>query len=136
MVSKTIESVGSIKALSVSVLVADRKMPAAEGAEPTMTPRSSEELREIETMVQTALGINSGRGDLISVVSMPFESGFEDEPIPVPSALDQIYPFMPLIKYALLGIAALLAYLLLIRPLLQTLRGTSEETSPMKTPCL
>jgi flagellar M-ring protein FliF len=133
VVSKTVESVGSIKSLSVSVLVADRLTPGAEGADPTQTPRSSKELREIETMVQTALGINAERGDLISVVSMPFETGFEDEPIPAPSLVDKIYPFMPLIKYALLGIAGLLAYLLLLRPLLQSLKGSSEETAPMKT---
>lgn len=133
VVSKTVQAVGNIKALSVSVLVADKLTPGAEGAEPTPTPRSATELKEIETMVRTALGISDTRGDLISVVSMAFESGFEIEPLPQPSTIDKIYPFMPLIKYGLLGIAALMAYLLFLRPLLQTLRGASEETAPMKT---
>lgn len=133
VVSKTVESVGSITSLSVSVLVADRMTPGAEGAAPTPTPRSPEELKEIETMVQTALGINDERGDLISVVSMQFETGFEDEPMAEPSTIDKIYPFMPLIKYALLGIAGLLAYLLLVRPLVRTLRGPEQETAPLKT---
>jgi flagellar M-ring protein FliF len=133
IVSKTVQSVGTIKALSVSVLVADKLTPGAEGAKPTPTPRNAEEIKEIEKMVRTALGINNNRGDLISVVSMPFESGFEEEPMPQPSLIDKIYPFMPLIKYALLGIAALLAYLLFLRPLLRTLRSASDQTSPMKT---
>jgi flagellar M-ring protein FliF len=133
VVSKTVQAVGNIKLLSVSVLVADKLTPGAQGADPTPTPRSADELKEIEKMVRTALGINDPRGDLISVVSMPFESGFETEPIPVPSYVDKIYPVMPIIKYSLLAIAALLAYLLFLRPLLRTLRGASFETTPMKT---
>ena len=84
-------------------------------------------------MVRSALGINDTRGDLISVVSMPFESGFSDEPLPQPSFIDKVYPFMPIIKYGLLAIATLLAYLLFLKPLMRTLRGASEQTQPMKT---
>ena len=133
IVSKTVQSVGTLKTLSVSVLVADRVTPGAEGAEPTSTPRSTEEVTEIEQMVRSALGINETRGDLISVVSMPFESGFIDEPLPQPSVIDKIYPFMPIIKYSLLAIASLFAYLLFLKPLMRALRGASDQTQPMKT---
>ena len=40
---------------------------------------------------------------------------------------------MPIIKYSLLAVAALFAYLLFLRPLMRTLRGASEQTQPMKT---
>ncbi|WP_321367193.1 flagellar basal-body MS-ring/collar protein FliF [uncultured Desulfuromusa sp.] len=133
IVSKTVQSVGTLKTLSVSVLVADRVNPGVEGAEPTSTPRGTEEIAEIEQMVRTALGINATRGDLISVVSMPFETGFIDEPLPQPSVIDKIYPFMPIIKYSLLALASLFAYLLFLKPLMRTLRGASEQTQPMKT---
>ena len=133
MVSKTVESVGSLKALSVSVLVADRVSTGANPGEPPVsTPRSAQELQEIEQMMRSALGINDTRGDLISVVSMPFESSFE-EPLPAPTVVEKVYPFMPLIKYVLLAIAALFVYLLFFRPLMKTLRGVKEETQPMKT---
>ncbi|MEA3362546.1 MAG: flagellar basal-body MS-ring/collar protein FliF [Thermodesulfobacteriota bacterium] len=133
VVSKTVQSVGTLKALSVSVLVADRVTPGAEGADPTSTPRSAEEVTDIEQMVRSALGINDTRGDLISVVSMPFESGFSDEALPQPSLTDKVYSFMPIIKYSLLVIASLFAYLLFLKPLMRTLRGASEQTQPMKT---
>lgn len=134
VVSKTVQAVGNLKSLSVSVLVADRVTAGAEGEEPTSTPRSTEELQEIEQLVRSALGINDGRGDLVSVVSMPFESGFAEDALPQPSVLDRVYQFMPVIKYALLGISALLAYLLFLRPLIQTLRGSKiEAEEPMKT---
>ncbi len=132
-VSKTVSSVGSLKTLSVSVLVADRFKPGAEGEAPVPDPRSPEELQEIEQMMRTALGINDSRGDNISVVSMPFETNFLDEPLPEPSIIDKVYPFMPIIKYSLLALAALFGYLLLVRPILRTLRGAEEETEPMKT---
>jgi flagellar M-ring protein FliF len=64
---------------------------------------------------------------------MPFETDFVDEPLPTPSPINQIYPYLPLIKYVLLAIAALLAYLLFLRPLLKTMRGAREQTEPMKT---
>lgn len=131
--SKLIESVGTIKNLSVSVLVADKVEPGAEGAKPQATPRDTAELQEIEKMVRSALGLNDNRGDVLSVVSMPFETGFADEPLPAPSPINRIYPYMPLIKYTLLGIAALMAYLLFLRPLLRTMRGAATEVQPMKT---
>jgi len=131
--SKTIQSVGTIKSLSVSVLVADKLTPGAEGSEPVNAPRDTAEMKDIEKMVRTALGINDSRGDLISVVSMPFENGFETEPMPPPSAVDKIYPYMPIIKYSLLAIAALMAYLLFLRPIVRALRGAADESMPMKT---
>ncbi|MDX2481777.1 MAG: flagellar basal-body MS-ring/collar protein FliF [Desulfuromusa sp.] len=133
VVSKIVQSVGTLKTLSVSVLVADRVTPGVEGAGPTSTPRTAEEITEIQQMVRSALGINDTRGDLISVVSMPFESGFSDEVMPQPSMIDKVYPFMPVIKYGLLSIASLLAYLLFLKPLMRTLRGASDQTQPMKT---
>ncbi|SHJ81403.1 flagellar M-ring protein FliF [Malonomonas rubra DSM 5091] len=134
IVSKTVQAVGNVSKISVSVLVADKLTPGAEGNEPTPTPRSAEELKEIEKMVRTALGINDQRGDLISVVSMPFESGFDAEEIlPAPSLIDKVYPFMPFIKYGLLGFAALMGYLLFLRPMIKTMRGAQQETQPMKT---
>ena len=131
--SKTVSSVGNLKNLSVSVLVADRMEPGAEGSEPKAVPRSATELKDIEQMVRTALGISDTRGDLISVVSMPFETDFLDEPLPSPSVVDKVYPWLPVIKYGLLALAALMVYMIFLRPIIRTLRGANEETQPMKT---
>jgi flagellar M-ring protein FliF len=131
--SKLVESVGSVKNLSVSVLVADKLVAGAEGAEPKTTPREAAELQEIDMMVRSALGLSENRGDILTVVSMPFETGFIDEPLPKPSPISKLYTYLPFIKYGLLSIGALMAYLLFLRPLLKTMRGASEESEPMKT---
>lgn len=61
---------GAVKRLTVAVLVADRAGPAGSKAAPT--PRTAEELKQIETMVRSAVGADSARGDQVSVVSVPF----------------------------------------------------------------
>jgi len=131
--SKLIESVGALKNLSVSVLVADKMVVGAEGEQPKNTPRETAELQEIEKMVHSALGLNDNRGDVLTVVSMPFETGFIDEPMPAPSPINNLYTYLPFIKYGLLSIGALMAYLLFLRPLLRTMRGAAAQTEPMKT---
>jgi flagellar M-ring protein FliF len=61
---------GAIKRLTVAVLVADHAPAANSKAQPT--PRTPAELHEIETMVRDAVGADSTRGDVVSVVSVPF----------------------------------------------------------------
>ncbi len=124
VVSRTVAPVGSIKSLSVAVLVGDKEVPAAgEGQEPTTTPRTAEELLAIENMVTSALGLDTGRGDQIKVVSMPFVDTFslalEDTPVAEPS----IYDYLPYVKYGLLALGVIVFYLVLIRPMVKSLQG-------------
>lgn len=75
--TKTTESFvaapGAIRRLTVAVLVADRAPAAAAGkTAPAPTPRSAAELDQIQTLVRSAVGADSARGDVVSVVSVPF----------------------------------------------------------------
>ena len=81
--TKSVESfsgaIGNVKKLTVAVLVADKvTMPVLDttvktAQEPTITVRTPEEIARIETLVRNALGVDSTRGDMISVVSAPFD---------------------------------------------------------------
>ena len=71
-ISKTINPVGSITKLSVSILIADKVIPAKDNQPGRTEPRSAEELKSLETMVSTALGLVPDRGDQINILSMPF----------------------------------------------------------------
>ncbi|MDO3378081.1 flagellar basal-body MS-ring/collar protein FliF [Geoalkalibacter halelectricus] len=131
-ISRTIGSVGGIRNLSVAVLVGDR--PAAPGSEgPAFVPRNNNELLSIENMVIGALGLDRNRGDQIQIVSMPFENGLADFPGVESSPLDRFWQFWPLIKYALLAIAAALVYFLLVRPLVRTLKTEAKAVEHYKT---
>ncbi len=81
--TKSVESfsgaIGNLKKLTVAVLVADKvTMPVLDttlktAQAPIITVRTPEEIARIETLVRNALGVDSTRGDMISVVSAPFD---------------------------------------------------------------
>lgn len=133
VVSKLVAPVGDVKNISVSVLVADRLVPAADGQKPTYEARSSEELQSIETMVRSALGINERRGDQLTVVSRPFENDLFIEDFPEASPASRLYEYMPLIKLLLVATGAVLLYVLLLRPLVKTMKGEGKMTEHYKT---
>jgi flagellar M-ring protein FliF len=102
-------AIGNLKKLTVAVLVADKvTMPARPAApaatdsaatdsaastpavmpEPIITPRTPEELARIESLVRNALGVDTTRGDMISVVSAPFD-------MPAPVVAKSEAPAMP-----------------------------------------
>jgi flagellar M-ring protein FliF len=59
-----------VKRLTVAVLVNDRMVP---GPKPTSMPRSGAELARIDTLVRNAVGVDSARGDKLSVVNVAFD---------------------------------------------------------------
>ncbi|MBN1141881.1 MAG: flagellar M-ring protein FliF [Deltaproteobacteria bacterium] len=129
---------GVAKKISVSVLVADRPNPEADAAgakdaAPLFLPRSEKEMSSIEGMVKSAVGFDPQRGDQIRVVSMPFGGEFTSD-LPTGSPIvDKVYPFLPMVKYLLLAAIAGLAYLLLVRPLIRTLKAESQKVDHYKT---
>ncbi|WP_456388184.1 flagellar basal-body MS-ring/collar protein FliF [Desulfolithobacter sp.] len=129
-ISKTIQPVGTIKKISVGVLVADKMTPATDKDPARFVPRTEQELQRIENMISSALGLDPKRGDKIEIVSMPFtEPAKQVEPESVAGVM--IYQYMPLIRYGLVFVGALLVYLLMIRPLIKTLR--QDVTAHFKT---
>ncbi|BCR06638.1 flagellar M-ring protein [Desulfuromonas versatilis] len=133
VVSRKVFQVGTIKQLSVAVLIADKVAPGAPGEPPVTTPRNEKELQSIEELVRNAIGLDAGRGDQITVNSMPFENIFSAEPIPEVSGVDDLYSYLPFVKYGLLVVAGLLLYFLLARPMLRTLQREAQVVTPMKT---
>ncbi|MEP6833508.1 MAG: flagellar basal-body MS-ring/collar protein FliF [Gemmatimonas sp.] len=77
-VESFVGTIGTLKKLTVAVLVADKvTIPPADSTkkgaqEPIITTRTPEEITRIESLMRNALGVDSTRGDMISVVSAPF----------------------------------------------------------------
>jgi flagellar M-ring protein FliF len=63
-------AIGNVKRLTVAVLVNDRLVP---GPKPTSMPRTGAELARIDTLVRNAVGVDSARGDKLSVVNVAFD---------------------------------------------------------------
>ena len=64
---------GAIKRLSVAVLISERAPdPKAKKGTPPPPIRTLAEIEQIKTLVRSAVGADSARGDVVSVISVPF----------------------------------------------------------------
>ncbi len=120
-VKKIIHPIGRVKNVSAAVLLAEKITPGEAGESGTPVAFSDEKINDISRMVSSALGIDIDRGDRIEVVAMPFiQSSLEI------SAVDSVsdpFRYLSYIKYIILFIAVLLLYKILIRPMVNTLKG-------------
>lgn len=110
-----IKETGTVKRLSVAVLVDGNYTTDADG-NTVYEPRGEEELGKLEDLVRSAIGYDVDRGDDVRVVNMQFAAptdlGFEEGPLDfLKDDLDAI------IQTLVLGGVAILAILLVIRPL-------------------
>jgi flagellar M-ring protein FliF len=119
---------GSIRRLTVAVLVNDLTTTDAAGATTTV-PRSTEELDSLRDLVASAVGFDESRGDVITVKSMSFEAAVAQgtEAVgPVSSPLD----LMSLIQLGLLAVVALVLGLFVLRPILRQTRPSPALLPP------
>jgi flagellar M-ring protein FliF len=117
-------AIGNVKRLTVAVLVADKvPTPAAGDTGATATPvvpepRTADELTRIESLVRSALGVDSARGDVVSVVSAPFTvpalPAVGDSVIAPPTIVARVQQFeKPLITLLACATALIIAVLTL-----------------------
>lgn len=107
-ISKTIQRVvegsGTIKRLSVAVVINDipKEVMKEDKTEIVYEPRSQEQMRKLEEIVKSAVGINPDRQDLFSIISIPFETKLIDdvkleEPTLIENVNEYINPLLILI---------------------------------------
>lgn len=126
-INRIVNPIGTVKSLSVSILVADRTVIDEETKESKNVPLSDEELQSIKKMVSSALGIVTERGDQINVVSMPFSESPEEDLMAEKMPAYMIYEYLPALKILLIALGALIFYFFLIRPIIKTMRGEVTE---------
>lgn len=113
----------SIKRISLAVMIDGVDVPDADG-KPGWHPRSAEEVARLTTLVQSAIGFNAQRGDRVEIVSLRF-AGSEEAGTAAPAGLLGL-PFergdvMRLAETLLLGAIAVVALLLVLRPMVARL---------------
>lgn len=135
-ITSRIQEIGEIKRLSVAVLVDGVYQTAADGTQ-TYQPRSEEELGKIESLVQSAIGFDSQRGDTIEVVNMQFSNETELSDVD-----EDPNSFMNLVKrdmvrvteLVILGAVSILIMLLVVRPILMRLLERPKEMKQLSYP--
>ena len=120
-----------IDRISLAVMVDGIEAPGPDG-KPVWQQRPQEELDRIGALVKTAIGFDDKRGDKVEVVSMRFVS----EETPVDPAgflgvkLDK-NDFLHLAQTGLFGVIALLALLLVLRPMVSRLTALAPSPAAL-----
>ena len=127
--ARIVEPVGALSKISVAILV-DGKYEAAPVAKdakavasPKYIPRSPEELQKIEALVKGAIGFNQERGDQLSIQNIPFQDPGDAGGVAVSPQWWTNPFFLSLAKNLVIGLGFVALMLLVIRPMLNTLRA-------------
>jgi flagellar M-ring protein FliF len=124
---------GTVKRLSVAVVVDGNDKTDASGKE-TYTPRTPQEMSQIEALVKSAIGFDKSRGDQVQVSNMEFAHLDVADATPPPKpllGLDSAYWFK-IIEAAILSLTALLIGLFVVRPLINRMfapQAAGESTA-------
>lgn len=124
---------GQVERLSAAVVVDYRQTPADQPeGEPTAAALDEDELAQVERLVRQALGFSEARGDQVTVVNRPFA----DQASPETELAWWQRPELQRLafglgRYLLVGLALLLLYLLILRPLI---RRYTERPLPAAAP--
>jgi flagellar M-ring protein FliF len=118
----TIRPRGEIARLSVAVIVDDEPVVKKDKkgvTTRTTKPREPAELQKIQSLVATAVGLDTLRGDQLTVENVSFETAVLEEPVP-PGLWERYGPMATevgrILAVVLLG---LLAFVMVVRPLMK-----------------
>lgn len=134
-VPKTVRNVkeapGKIEKISVAVLVdglAGFKKNEDGTVEESWTPRSPEELKKYESLIKSAIGFDSKRGDSITVENIQFQKEDFSESEQLLSSLERRRLISYLIKWSVIGLAFALFFFLIIRPFMRWVTESFQES--------
>jgi flagellar M-ring protein FliF len=129
-ISKTVQNHvkegGTVNKISVAALVDGVYTTDAEGNQ-TYAPRNEEELKQLRTLITSAIGFDEKRGDKIEVVNMRFT---ETGDIGEESFFDKFkIEMQSIIQTLIIGVVAILAILLVLRPAVTQLAKQTQAPS-------
>jgi flagellar M-ring protein FliF len=136
-VSRVVESSGSIKQLSVAVLVdgiyemaaPSEAGKAGSGTAKKYLARPEEDMKRIEEIVKKAMGYSAERQDQVQVTNVQFDIATEEPPAQgIEAAAEPANSFTPYIRYGVGGGLFLLILFMVVRPLMSML-GTSGSST-------
>ena len=129
----TVEPGGQVARLSVAVIVDDERTPAAEGKPAANAPRDPAVMERIKGLVATSVGLNTERGDQLTVENIAFEETVTpEEPaspwwkeVPTQMKTTIGVSISDLMRWALVAFLALVALFAVIRPMVRSALGPS-----------
>jgi flagellar M-ring protein FliF len=126
-VNKTVihsaEPSGRIQRITAALLVDDatmtRQLPHGKTQE-VGVPRSPDQLKQLQSLAEAAIGFDAARGDVLTIEDMPFATA-ASVALPTPSLLNKIAQtlngFATPLRYLMLLVMFALVYMFTIRPM-------------------
>ncbi len=125
------ESAGNLEKISVAVVVDGVIVttPKEDGTTETKyQPRSPEEIKKYEDLVKSAVGFNAARGDSVKIENIQFQPEDFSESEKLLTNLERRKLVHALFKWALLGFSLALFFFIVIRPFMQWITDSFQDS--------
>ncbi len=134
-VPKTIRNIkemaGNLERVSVAVIVdgIQKTVTKEDGTSETQwAVRSPEDLQKYENLVRSAIGFNQARGDSVKIENIQFISEDFTESEKILTSLERKKLIHALFKWALLGFSLALFFFIVVRPFMQWITDSFQDS--------
>lgn len=125
------EAAGNLERVSVAVVV-DGVMSNVKQEDGTTTtewrPRSAEELKKYEDLIKSAIGYKADRGDSVKIENIQFHPEDFSEAEKILTTLERKKLVHALFKWALLGFSLALFFFIVVRPFMQWITDSFQDS--------
>lgn len=125
------EAAGNLERLSVAVIV-DGIHTTIEKEDGTIetkwTARTPEEIKKYEDLVKSAVGFNAARGDTVKIENIAFQPEDFSEAERLLTTLERKKLIHALFKWALLGFVLVLFFFIVVRPFMQWITDSFQDS--------
>ncbi|MGZ3794212.1 MAG: flagellar basal-body MS-ring/collar protein FliF, partial [Bdellovibrio sp.] len=125
------ESAGNLERISVAVVVDGIAVVTKNPDGTTETkwqPRPPEEIKKYEDLVKNAIGFNSSRGDSVKIETIQFQPEDFSESEKILTTLERKKLIHALFKWSLLGFSLALFFFIVVRPFMQWITDSFQES--------
>lgn len=125
------EAAGNLERISVAVVVDGIMTTVTKEDGTTETkyvPRSAEELQKYESLVKNAIGFNTARGDAVKIENIQFQAEDFSESEKLLTNLERKKFVHALFKWALLGFTLILFFFIVVRPFMQWITDSFQDS--------
>ncbi len=125
------EAAGALERVSVAVVVDGVQTNTIKEDGTTETkwaPRSTEELAKYESLVKSAVGFNAARGDSVKIENIQFQPEDFSEAERLLTNLERRKLLHALFKWALLGFSLALFFFIVVRPFMQWITDSFQDS--------
>jgi flagellar M-ring protein FliF len=125
------EAAGGLEKISVAVLVDGNLATTTKDdgtVESKWTPRTAEDLQKYENLVKSAIGFNAARGDSVKIENIQFIAEDFSEAERLLTSLERKKLVHALFKWALLGFSLALFFFIVVRPFMQWITDSFQDS--------